>query len=300
MESVLPTQLKNASDIREILKEVEVEFTLEDGSVFKTLLVYLPIDDGASDHTEFLDHVKEGLLYHFVFSYKEIEKKLGIQGDDDAAEKLLDKAIRKLSKKTAHGELGELLLFTLLDIYFNAPKILSKVSYKTNRKMPVFGADAVHGQFNNGKFKLYLGESKLYTDFTKASTAATKSITTAIGKYEEEFDLLDSFMDFEGITEELESALLEILDPFSDTDLNELICSPCFIGFAEPELIAGAPNEEEFVKSYVDQADIYVKDFIKKAKKLNIDMEETALLMLPYSCVDKFVEDFVEHIGIKA
>lgn len=300
MKTSLSPQLKNASDIKQILKEAEVEFTLEDGSVFRTLLVYLPIENGVSDHTKFLDHVKEGLLYHFVLSYKEIEKKLGIEGDEDAVEKLLNKAIRKLSEKNAQGELGELLLFTLLDIYFNAPKILSKVSYKTNRKMPVFGADAVHGQFENGKFKLFLGESKLYTDFKKASSAATKSITTAVDKYEEEFDLLDSFMDFEGITEELETSLLELLDPFTDTDLNELICSPCFIGFAEPELIKDAKNEEEFVKLYTTQADEYIKDFLTKAKKQDINMEETALLMLPYSCVNKFVKDFVEHIGIKA
>lgn len=297
MDYTLLPQLPNPSEIKKVLKEVEVNFHLDDGREVSTLLVYLPIQEGVSNHIKFLEQVKQGILHNFVFSYSEIEKKLGIKGDGKAAERLLDKAIRKLSQHTAHGELGELLLFTLLDVYFKAPKILSKISQKSSRKMPVYGADAVHGQFIGGKFKLYLGESKLYTDFKGASTKATKSIKTAKDKYEEEFDLLDSHMDFENMTKELETTLIKILDPFSENDLTELICSPCFIGFAEPQAIAN--TEEEFIKQYKELASDYINDFFSKAESNGIEIEETSLLMLPYTCAESFVKDFIDHLGIK-
>ncbi|WP_354624886.1 DUF1837 domain-containing protein [Psychromonas sp. MME2] len=127
------------------------------------------------------------------------------------------KALRKISRHTAKGELGELILFTLLDVYLLAPKLLSKVSMKTNPRMPVYGADAVHGQIVDGELRGYLGESKLYKNFKSAASEATKSIKSAKDKYEDEFDLLDSHMDFPNLDEKLESQILQLLNPYTAT-----------------------------------------------------------------------------------
>ncbi|SMF26880.1 protein of unknown function [Alteromonadaceae bacterium Bs31] len=298
MDCQLQPQLKNASEIRDVLKEVDVSFTLADGREIQTLLVYLPIDGGVSCYSDFFDKIKDGILYNFVFSCSEIEKKLGIK-NSSSAEELFDKAIRKLSKHTAKGELGELILFTLLDVYIRAPKILSKVSLKTNRKMPVFGADAVHCQFHDGKIRLYLGESKLYKKFKSAATDAADSIKKAKGKYEEEFDLLDSYMDFPNINEVLEEELLNTLNPFDGDDISDVIHSPCFIGFSEPEIISSASSEDEFIEKYKKVSGEYISDFFSKVELHGMTVDETALLMLPFSCVDELVAGFIEHMGIK-
>jgi len=298
MDCYLQPQLKNAEEIRSVLKDVSISYQLADGREIRTLLVYLPTEAGASCYSGFFEKVKDGILYNFVFSCSEIEKKLGIQ-NQNSAEKLFDKAIRKLSQHTAKGELGELILFTLLDVYFQAPKILSKVSLKTNRKMPVFGADAVHGQFHNGKFRLYLGESKLHKKFKPAATDAAKSIKNAKDKYEEEFDLLDTYMDFSNIDDSLESELLDFLNPFSDNDLSDVIHSPCFIGFAEPDMISSSSSESDFLKRYTELAGIYIEDYFNKVEKQGMNIDETALLMLPFTCVDDLVNEFVAYIGIK-
>ncbi len=298
MDCYLQPQLKNAEEIRSILKKVPISYQLADGREITTLLVYLPTEDGVSCYSEFFEKVKDGILYNFVFACSEVEKKLGIQ-NQNSAEKLFDKAIRKLSQHTAKGELGELILFTLLDVYFKAPKILSKISFKTTRRVPVFGADAVHGQFHNGKFKLYLGESKIWKNFKPAAKDAATSIKSAKDNYENEFDLLDSHMDFPNIDERLKSELLDLLDPFSDNDLSGVIHSPCFIGFTESDLISNAGSEKEFVENYTELAGEYIADFFEKVEVQGVNIDEASLLMLPFSCVDDLVNGFIAHMGIE-
>ncbi|MBN47841.1 MULTISPECIES: HamA C-terminal domain-containing protein [unclassified Methylophaga] len=298
MDLHLQPQFKNASDLKKILKEVNVTLTLEDGREIKTLVVYLPLSSGKSSHSEFFEKVKEAILFNFVFTCTEIEKNLGIQ-NKQSAEKLFQKAARKLSQHTAQGELGELILFTLLDIYFQAPKILSKVSMKTSRRMPVYGADAVHGQFYDGEFVLFLGESKLHADFKGAASSSAVSIKSAKEKYIQEFDLIESHMDFPNINEELESILLDLLDPFSEKDLSDLIHSPCFIGFSEPDLISNALSEEDFVDKYTELAKTYIYEFFNQIEKQEIGIDKTAILMLPFSCVNNLVTEFIEYMGIE-
>ena len=298
MSNYLEPQLKNADEIKAVLKKVPVSFKLDDGREVKTLMVYLPLKDGKSYHSDFFKIVKDGLLTNFVFSCSKIEKKLGIE-NSDAAEELFNNAIRKLSQHTAKGELGELILFTLLDVYFKAPKILSKITLKTARRVPVFGADAVHGQFENGSFKIYLGESKLHKECKSAATKAAASMKSAKDKYADEFDLLDDHMDFPNMDVALQEELLELLNPFSNNDISDQIHSPCFIGFAEESLISNAKSEDEFVKNYTELAGAYIADFFAKTEKQGLTLEEVSLLMLPFSCIDNLEQEFIEYMGIQ-
>lgn len=294
----LQAQLKDPDKIKAILKEVSFSFKLEDGRDVTTLLIYLPVTDGAGPYVHFFEQIRSGILQNFVFSSSEVEKKLGLESDD-ALEELFNKAVRKLSKHTAKGELGELILFTVLDVYFQAPKILSKVSMKSNPRMPVFGADAVHGQFVGDHFRLYLGESKLHKDCTSAATSAADSIEKALGKYKDEFDLLDSYMDFPGIDEDIEGELLSLLNPFSETnDLYE-IHSPCFIGFSSQKLIEEGHTNGDFELRYIELAKAHISHFFTKVDGGQVGIDKTALMLLPFSCVEDLVEQFVAYMGIE-
>ena len=235
-------------------------------------------------------------MTNFVFTCTEIERKLGVN-KPDAAKKLFDKAIRKLSQHTAKGELGELILFTLLDVYLEAPKLLSKISTKTNPRMPVFGADAVHGQFYDGKFRLMLGESKLHQDFNSAATKATKSIKSAKDTYEKEFDLLDSHIDFPNMDSVLENYLLEILDPFSSTNLDEILHSPCFIGFSNPELLKGFGSD--FEDKYILLARDHVEHYFGQLEKQGVAIHKTTLILLPFDSITDLVNQFITYMDIK-
>lgn len=297
MASKLEPQLKNAKQIRSVLKEVPTTFKLGDGRRVRTLLVYLPVKEGATCLEEFFDLIRQGILQNFVFTCKEVERKLGLE-TPDAFEDLFNKAVRKLSRHTAKGELGELILFTLLDVYFKAPKLLSKVAMKTSPTVPVFGGDAVHGQFEGSEFRLYMGESKLHKTFSSAATKAVNSIQSAKERYHVEFDLLDSFMDFPNIDEELESKLIDLLNPFSGDDVSNLIHSPCFIGFNNPTLISNAKTEAEFIESYTEHAKTLIGNFFRGVENKSVEIDHTALLILPFTCIDELVDGFVAHMGI--
>lgn len=296
MDKALKPQLNNSAEIKSILKEVPCKFRLPDQREVNTLLVYLPChEDGKISLTEFFELVRNGILQNFVFSCKEIEKKLGMQSTT-AMEDLFDKALRKISKHTAQGELGELLLFTLLDVYLKAPKLLSKVSMKTVPTMPVFGADAVHGQMVDGEFRVYLGESKLYQSFKSAATAAASSMVSAKSKFDVEFDLLDSHMDFPNLDSEFENIILDVLNPYTTIDSSKKIHSPCFIGFTQPDVIL--ENDVNYVEAYKKVAYQYVRDFFNKVEGKGLEAEEVTLLMLPFTCVTELVNEFISYVGI--
>ncbi|ENM6576121.1 DUF1837 domain-containing protein [Vibrio fluvialis] len=295
MESSLQAQLQNAPQIKNVLKRLNVSFQLHDGRKVDTLLVYLPcLEDSKTSHDALFECIKNGILQNFVFSYREIQKKLGTLSDS-AMEDLFVKATKKLSTHTAKGELGELILFTLLDVYIGAPKLLSKISMKTNPRMPVYGADAVHGQFLGDEFRVYLGESKLHKNFKSAASDATTSIVSAKNKFEDEFYLLDSYIDFPNLTSELEDKILKSLNPYND-DLSEKIHSPCFIGFTQPDILF--QDEKAYLEHYTKLSCEYIGDFYIKAEKLDLDINEVTLLMLPFGCVDVLVKEFISYMGI--
>ncbi len=294
MGKQLKTQLSNADEIKNILKEVKFSHTLRDGRKVKTLLVYLPIVAGKSSHTEFFEKVKDGILANFIFSCTEVEKKMGLK-NKNSKEQLFIKSISKLSKHTAQGELGELILFTLLDVYLKAPKLLSKMVMKTVPTMPVFGADAVHGQFYDGSFRVFLGESKLHANFKSAATDAAISIKKAKDNYGTEFNHLDSLMDFPDIDDETREQLLELLDPFSGKDMTGIVHSSCFIGFTKAELLL---DESEFQGKYETLAKDYVENFFDKVEKQELNIDETILILLPFTCVNELVQGFISHMGI--
>ena len=228
---------------------------------------------------------------------KEIESKSKSK-DSSWKKDLFDKAIRKLSKHTAKGELGELLIFTLLEVYLDAPKLLSKISTKTSPKMPVFGADAVHGQFHGDDFVVYLGESKLHKNYNGAASKAVKSILSAKDGYEIEFDLLDSSMDFPNIDEAMSNKLLDIINPYKESGIKENIISPCFIGFSEETFFNSISSEEEVIDILCKELTNNVDYFYNVVDKESISYSEVVLLLMPFNCVDELVDGFVNYLGV--
>ena len=298
MEKRLNTQLVNSHEIRSVLRKVDVRFELHGGKSVETLLVYLPCKDGVCDHSDLFRLIKQSILTNFVFSCSEIEKKLSLKSDK-APEELFKKAVRKISKHTAKGELGELLLFTLLEVYFGAPKLLSKISQKQSKTVAVFGADAVHAQYVQGALRLYLGESKLYTSFSDAASKAATSISSFLTKYSYEFDLIDSHIDFPGMKNDVRDELISLLNPFSEENKNisDILHAPCFIGFLEPSVFSD--NEKSYMDQYIKIAEKHIGDFYSKLEKKDNDINKTALILLPFYSLEVFVNEFISYMGIE-
>lgn len=297
MKNKLKPQLKNHDVIKDVLRKVEVSLFLSDKRKVETLLIYLPIKNGESNHSGFLELIKNELLHNFALTCKEIDRKLK-RPSKIAIEQLFKKALSKLSQQTAHGELGELILFTILDVYLQAPRLLSKISLKTSARMPVYGADSIHAQFINGELRLYLGESKLYTSFSGAATTAVDSIKSAKDKYIQEFNLIDSHLDLPELDDDSQEELIRILNPFDNQEKLNFIHSPCFIGFADSNLIKDAENDEDFIQRYIHVAFGHIDDYFKKIESQELDINSTTLFILPFSDIKKLVESFISHLEI--
>ncbi len=293
----LPISILEADHLRSILKTIpnEITTTITENNA---ILVYLPCKNNTCDHSQFFEAIRNHLLTTFTLSYAEIIDKLSIKSDIDP-EFLFKKAIRKLSKHTAQGELGELILFTIIELYLNAPKIVSKISLKTARRMPVFGADAIHAQFVDGQLRIYLGESKLHESFKNAATSAVASIAKSTDGYSDEFYIIDSHISYKKMTDTQRREIISLLNPFLEPKLfqAEMLHTPCFIGFSAPHIFS--EKTEEYINRYISTAKEYISDFYSKLEAKKCPPDRTALMILPFTSIEALTEEFVSYMGIQ-
>ena len=91
---------------------------------------------------------------------------------------LVSQAKERLRKAESNdGELGEILLYTMLEAHLKAPKLLTKLELKTDPNHYVNGADGVHLlKIDDNTFQFIFGESKLYSDLKKGVKKAFESL----------------------------------------------------------------------------------------------------------------------------
>lgn len=83
--------------------------------------------------------------------------------------------------KSNLGELGELLLYCLLEAHLKAPKLLTKLELKTASNDYVKGADGMHLlKTDKDTYQIILGESKIRPDLTTGISDAFSSIKTML------------------------------------------------------------------------------------------------------------------------
>lgn len=134
-----------------------------------------------------------------------------------------------------NGEAGELLLYLLTEWILKAPQLIAKMSLKTDRNMPVHGADGVHVRYcdDSNRLFLYWGESKCYADVVRAISEATKSIIKALQheSISHELRLVDQNIDLSGLSQIAKTTLLGYLDPFDERSNQRVDVTTCLIGF---------------------------------------------------------------------
>lgn len=135
------------------------------------------------------------------------------------------------------GELGELLLYCLLESHLHAPKLLTKLELKTSSNEYVKGTDGVHLlKIDNASYQLVFGESKLHSDLESGIVSAFNSIKTLIenglDKMRYEIHLVNTNLLKETVSDESYDILKKILIPSeNDEDLNIDNSFGVFLGF---------------------------------------------------------------------
>ncbi len=140
--------------------------------------------------------------------------------------------------KSNQGELGELLLYCLLEAHLKAPKLLTKLELKTASNDYVKGADGVHLlKLDNKTYQIIFGESKLQPNLNDGIYEAFSSIKTmlkeGLKKIIYEIHLVNSNLLKENLSDdESYLTLKKILIPTeNDEDLNVDYSFGIFLGF---------------------------------------------------------------------
>lgn len=173
-------------------------------------------------------------LYYFALSRNEVQK----LKDNDLLNTLIQKSKSKFRDYTANeGELGEVLLYCLLESHLKAPKILTKLELKTANNDYVKGADGVHLlKLDDNNYQLILGESKLDSELQQgiydAFASLSKILKNDSSKLSFEIDLVNSQLVKETYDEKQYEKLKSILLPNAREDKSNLDYSfGIFLGY---------------------------------------------------------------------
>lgn len=242
-------------------------------------------------------------LYKFALSRNEIkvlekEKKYGT---------LISRAKAKLRHYTSNeGELGEILLYCLLESHLISPKILTKLELKTNSNDYVKGADGVHLlEVSNNEYQLILGESKLNADIKSGIYAAFDSLNKFIkdqSKATFEIALVNSQLVKEAFDEDLYNFLKKIIIPSAKEDSIYLDYSfGIFIGYE----IEVTPKEmklpnSEFRKVIRNKSKQAIEDVIEsfnfQINKTEFDGYSFNIYLIPFTEIEMKRKEIIQQI----
>lgn len=205
-----------------------------------------------------------------------------------------------------NGEPGELLLYLLTEWILEAPQLVAKMSLKTNRNMPVHGADGIHIRFCQETSRLFLfwGESKLYADVGKAINAAIKSVCEALRpeKIDHEIQLVQRNLGTSGLDEASKNAVLCYLNPYEEFYNERHDAITCLIGFDFDafEKVSREDSdqaEKKFVALAEDKLNEITPDLTKKVMDAGLEGKPIEVFFFPVPSVQQFRDLFHQKIG---
>lgn len=221
-------------------------------------------------------------------------KHIGDPNEGDLAFKARD-YFRKIENA---GEVGELLLFFLLEAAFSAPQVVCKMELKTNSNDEVKGADGIHVRWDvdHNHLDVFLGESKLYGDVGEALTSVFDSITEFydLGRLDEELHLVTAH--FKHVNADLQDAITKFLNRGSAEDTCHVVHA-CLVGFDWKEykhLLSDKREEffrqfEDYYRKYAPTIERMLNHRFAGCKHKHVSFK---FLFLPFKEVNEFRHAF--------
>ncbi len=245
-------------------------------------------------------------LYYFALSRNEIQKLI----DNDQFDTLIKRTKNKFRDYTSNeGELGEVMLYCLLEAHLNAPKILTKLELKTANNDYVKGADGVHLlKLDKENYQLIFGEAKLNAKLTTGISNAFSSISKLLKednkKLDFEFDLVNSQLVKETYNENQYEKLKGILMPSAKAEETYLDYSfGIFLGFeAKITELEMKLSNSEFRKQIKERIKKEVLDIIGSFN-FQINKEEFAgykfyIYIIPFSDLAKKRKEIIKDLTV--
>ncbi|WP_449398956.1 HamA C-terminal domain-containing protein [Chryseobacterium wanjuense] len=166
------------------------------------------------------------------------------------------------ARKDKKGDYGELLLYLIMTVYYNAPKFVTKVRLRSSVGMQINGYDCAHFTIENNEPILWLGESKFHQSFSTALTESFKSLDEhcKILYTSNEISILKPNIE---INKDLESNFLKLKSVFAGKSIDK-------IKFRIPVLLTYDSNT---IKNNEDINEKFKKDLETELKAHHISIE---------------------------
>ena len=213
----------------------------------------------------------------------------------NAANFLVNKAYSKFRPGHPQGQFGELLLFNLIQHYYEATPILRKMCITTSPGHERFGADAIHYKYENNENVFILGESKCYKSdyqFKRAFEESIQSIVKTFNELDKELNLYDH-EDF------IEPELEELIKKYKQGKLEKIRYElVCLIVYNENNNILG--DNEKIIKSNIKKVIQNKCASIDENSFSNINKTTLArvnYIIFPIWELDKLLKDFQNKVG---
>lgn len=316
---LLKQSLARASySIEKYLLQAEVDFCAQEKHITGHLH-YVPFDEntGKPDLAGFSEYIMKKLVAFCVPPKQQQAIREGQESDSDTAMELVKaasetlKAIteRKDKKASSSGEIGELILFILLEGIIGAPAVASKPYLKMNAQDQVKGCDGVHILHDGNELIIYYGESKLSPNIDYCINDSAKSIKDyhSNGGKRKNRDLtviaqnIDLNLNSEK-KERLESELQYYLNPIKrrrrERTYKEV--NACFLGF-DHELytsIGNKPKNERNSSLKHEIEAVFPKILEKIVAKNDGDISDYNIhyFVIPFSSVEEMQKHCEEYV----
>jgi hypothetical protein len=189
-----------------------------------------------------LIQVAHARMVNFIIPRSRINEVLAEAGSDAAAgdawvlltTEARDLFIRTKNETGRSGELGELLLYMLLEWVLKAPIVACKMYLKTAQQMPVHGTDGIHMGYENDNLIVYWGESKLHTKMGSALADIVASVSKQLGtpsKRANEVRIIRANMNLDGFDAGAKEAIKNYFNPYKPESNKLWDCHACLAGF---------------------------------------------------------------------
>jgi len=192
------------------------------------------------------------------------------------------------------GELGELLLYMLIEWVLKAPIVACKMYLKTAHQMPVHGVDGIHLGYEASNLIMYWGESKLHASLASSLSDISSSISTYTSdplKYANEVRIIRSNINLDPLNMDARQAVKNYFNPYKTESNNLLQAFACLAGFDSTMYnkvgtLGHNECEAAFRIHYEKRIDSACKLIVSKVKLANLNNLRFSYFLLPFPSVD--------------
>lgn len=266
-------------------------------------LFTLKVKNNAFAYDELIEDLGN-LLHSFALSRTEVSQLI----KDNKLGTLISRSKEKLRNHNVNeGELGEILLYCLLEAHLNAPKILTKLELKTAPNDYVKGADGVHLlKLTDSDYQLILGESKMHSDLKdgiyEAFGSIKKLLTDNAGKLSFEVDLVNSQLIKEVFDENQYQIVKNILVPSAREDQTYLDYSfGIFLGYdvsiADEDLkLSNSEFRNKIREQIKTEIQAVVSSLNNQIKKSDFSGYNFYVYVIPFSDIKNKRKEIIKEI----